>query len=297
MKDTESTETPTSIGVASAVDVAMPTSHSESVIRDTLEALERSVSRSPVTVDDLIVVDDHSTDATVSIAERTAEEFGWGTTIVQQSTTLPEAREIAIDAVDTEWFLFLDDDVVMAESYLSALVAGVSPLAGAVQGRKVTGTKSPSKWVHYRSMRGGTHATLLRHETVSGIRIPADLVVLEDEFIRQYVENVQSKLWIFNHQAVFYHQNQLRHPLGWKEGFLAGKYGLRPGYRMVVDVPASVIGGRNPLPYCARSTGFLVGRLHRQVAHSPLGSLLEYAIGTQVAPSHPPSRGGRDEDG
>lgn len=263
MQKTNTSET-MSGDLGGSIDVAMPTDHSEAVIEQSLTALERSASRSPVTVNKLIVVDNHSTDGTVSIAKRIAKTFGWEVAIVQQPTTLPEARAVAIDAVGTEWFLFLDDDVIVSESYLSDLVAGVSPLAGGVQGRKATETGRPSTWVHYRSMRGGTHATLLRHETVRDIQIPSDLEVLEDEYIRQHVENERGKLWVFNHQAVFYHRNQMRHPLGWEEGYLAGKYGLRPGYRMAIDLPASVLAGRDPIPYFARTAGFVVGTMRRR---------------------------------
>lgn len=258
-------ERPRDVSIGPAIDVAMPTYHSEPVIELSLGALERSVSNSPITINQLVIVDNHSADGTVSIAERRAEEFGWESTIIEKSTSLPEARAVAIDTVETEWFLFLDDDVVVSESYLPDLLAGVSPLTGGVQGRKTTETRQPSTWVHYRSTRGGTHATLLRHDAVSDIQIPADLEVLEDEYIRQHVENERSLLWVFNHQAVFHHENQMRHSIGWKEGYLGGKYGLTPGYRLLIDAAASVLDGQNPVPHCTRTAGFVVGTVRGRI--------------------------------
>lgn len=244
------------------IEVAMPTYNSAEVLAGTLDALDDSESASDVEIVRLILVDNESTDGTRSIANEKADEAGWSITIVSERCSLPKARERAIAEVNTEWFLFLDDDVRVSETYLADLADTVAPLVGGVQGRKSSRTEQPSKWVRRRARRGGTHATLVRREAVKDISIPSELTVLEDEYIRRHVED-RGFLWVFNHRARFSHANQERHPIGWEEGFLAGKYELKPFHEVSLNVPFSLVSGRNPIPHVKRSAGWLAGHLRR----------------------------------
>jgi glycosyltransferase involved in cell wall biosynthesis len=244
------------------IEVAMPTYNSADVLAGTLDTLADSESASAVEIARLVLVDNESTDGTPVIARKKANQAGWDLTVVSKQCSLSRAREMAIAEIDTEWFLFLDDDVRVHEMYLTDLTNAAAPLVGGVQGRKRSRSEPPSKWVRRRARRGGTHATLIRRAAIEGVSIPSDLNILEDEYIRRHVEK-GGFLWVFNHQARFRHANQDRHPIGWEEGFLAGKYDLKPFYEVALNVPFSVVRRRNPLPHIKRSAGWLAGYLRR----------------------------------
>lgn len=245
------------------IDVAMPTWNSGAVIEGALDHLRRSERAGEVDVDRLVVVDNESDDDTLEKAREVATDAGWEFEPIVSSCSLPEARERAIAAVDTEWFLFLDDDVRVAEDYLDALFDAVAPMAGGVQGRKESRVEHPSDWVRRRARRGGTHATLLRRSAVADISFPPDLAVLEDEYIRRHVEDGGS-LWVFNHQARFHHESEDRHPIGWQEGYLGGKYGLSAFQDVALNVPYAAVSSRNPLPHAKRMAGWLAGWTKRK---------------------------------
>lgn len=240
-----------------AVDICMPTWQSGAVLEGTLDHLVASVEAAPVTVESLILVDRESEDGTVDIAAETADEMGWDFDAVVGDQSLQEARRIAIERAEADWILFLDDDVRIRPEYLRRTAEAVAPLVGGIQGRKGDGGGN-AKWVRWRSHRAGTHATLLRREAVAGISFPEDLTVLEDEYIRQFVEE-GGYLWVFNHQSRFDHANQGRHPNGWREGFLAGKYGLATFCLFARKIPASLSTLSSPVQHVLRTGGFIAG--------------------------------------
>lgn len=244
------------------IEVAMPTHESANVLEGTLDALARSSDRSEVPIERLLIVDDESDDGTEEIAVDCAERYDWELEFVSRPTTLPEARTIAIDRVRTDWFLFLDDDVRVSGPYLGQLCELRTPAIGAVQGRKRSREEQNTDWVRRRARRGGTHATLCRREAVEDVTFPDDLAVLEDEYLRRYVEDA-GYLWIFNHQARFEHESQDRHPIGWQEGFLAGKYGLKAFHECALNVPFAAVDGRSPVPHAKRTAGWVTGYLDR----------------------------------
>jgi glycosyltransferase involved in cell wall biosynthesis len=240
------------------IDVCMATWNSSDVLDETLDMLRESELNSDVDISRLIVVDNNSTDETLEIIESKCIKYGWETDIQCIKSSLPEARKLGIDSVETEWFLFLDDDVRLTESYLEDLSGAIGSQVGAVQGRKQSRTESNTDWVRRRARRGGTHATLIRHTAISGIGYPADLNVLEDEYSRRYVEDM-GYLWIFNHQAIFTHALMDRHPIGWQEGYLGGKYGLSVFHTVLLNIPYAIASKRNPIPHIWRTVGWLWG--------------------------------------
>lgn len=252
------------------VDVAIPTHESEGALDETLIALASAEQGAPITVGGLLIEDDESADGTRSIARDHADRHGWALDIESRPSTLPEARQRLIDRVESRWFLFLDDDVRVSNQHLKELWRPLGPSIGAVQGRKASRTEPASEWVRRRSRRGGCHATLVRREAAEGIDFPADMHVLEDEYLRRHIES-QGYLWIFNHQAVFSHDCQDRHPIGWQEGRIAGKYGLKPFHEVALNVPFSLATGRNPWPHTKRAIGWLAGRL--STAETPAGDV------------------------
>lgn len=262
------------------IDVAMPTYQSGSALAETLQHLAESERAGPVSVGTFHVIDNESDDDTVAVAEECADRYGWRTDIVSQSCSLPAARRIAIDRIETEWFLFLDDDVHVSPSYLETLATAIAPSIGGIQGRKSSeaiidpsnkgrpvgeNEGHPSSWVRRRAFRGGTHATLIRREAVADVRFPEDLLVWEDEYLRREVES-NGYLWVFNHQARFDHLIHNPREQGWSEGYVQGKYGLRPTWHVCMGVPyAMVSSGSSPVAATKQVAGYAAGRLVSRV--------------------------------
>ena len=244
------------------IDVCMPTWNSGEVLEETLDRLAVSISFPDVAINRLIVVDNLSEDETVAIARSKAREYGWEVVINQEKSLLPKARELAIQMVRAPWFLFLDDDVRLSEEYLSQLVGCIAPSIGAVQGRKLSSTEKPWEWAQRRVYRGGTHATLIRTDALRGISIPQGVKVLEDEYIRRYIESSEY-LWIFNHQARFDHDSMERHPMGWEQGYIAGRYELMPFHSIILLIGDAIVSMRNPSDRLVLLFGYLYGSMFR----------------------------------
>jgi glycosyltransferase involved in cell wall biosynthesis len=243
--------------------VCIPTKDSADVLNGTLTHLAVAADAAPVTINRLVIVDDESDDDTVLIGNVLADGADWDIECIVTESSLPEARERAIDEVETEWFLFLDDDVRLSEDYLAHQAEWMDcDRVGAVQGRKDSRTEPSADWIRRRSRRGGTHATLCRTEAVRGVPFPEDLHVLEDEYLRQYVE-AQGYRWVFEPAARFEHECQDRHPIGWQEGYLGGKYGLSAFHDVALNVPFAAVTGRNPFPHAKRAAGWVAGTLTR----------------------------------
>lgn len=240
------------------VEVAIPTHESGDVLGATLDRLAAVEGDCDVDVARLVVVDDESEDDTKAVVRQRADRHGWPLRLVCVESTLPEARRLAIDLVEEEWFVFLDDDVRVGDRYLDRLAAAAAPGVGGVQGRKASRDEPPTDWVRRRARRGSTHATLVRTEAARDVEFPDDLHVLEDEYLRRHVE-AEGYLWVFNHTAEFEHASQDRHPIGWQEGYLAGKYGLKPFHEVALNVPFAAATGRNPAPHAKRAAGWVAG--------------------------------------
>lgn len=253
------------------IDVCMPTWNSADVLAGTLEKLAVSAANSPIEINTLIIVDNDSGDNSLEIARNKAENHSWDTILISDEIPLQTARKRAINNTTTEWFLFLDDDVRVSDGYLTVLYNSIAPTVGGIQGKKGEGCEldgqpdgSNSRWVRWRSHRAGTHASLIRKSAINSIEFPNDLTMLEDEYIRQHIEN-NGYLWLFNHQALFTHENQERHPTGWREGYLAGKYGLVSFCKYARKIPIAIITKRNPYPEIMRTSGLAVGYISRKI--------------------------------
>lgn len=241
------------------IDVVMPTLNSENVIGKSLYSLSEGEKFSNISIEGLIVIDSLSSDSTIDIVNEYANEYGWEPLVIQRETTLPEAREIAIQKVQTPWFLFLDDDVRISEEYLHLLAECVAPRIGAVQGRKRSSNGKPWEWTQRRIYRGGTHATLIRTEAVRNLRIPEDILVLEDEYIRRYIEG-KGYIWVFNHISVFEHDSMGRHKLGWSQGRIAGRHGLMPFYSIILLIGDAIYNMKSPIDRLSLMVGWLYGK-------------------------------------
>lgn len=246
-----------------SIDICMPTWNSEEVLPRTLDRLVVSLEYAEVDVNNLIVVDNVSDDGTIEIAREKALENGWDTIIKKQKSSLPHARQVAVGLVQTDWFLFLDDDVRISDGYLKQLTQCEAPSIGAIQGRKQSSNGEPWEWTQRRVYRGGTHATLIRAAAVNDLSIPEGVKVLEDEYIRRHVESA-GFIWVFNHQARFSHNSMERHQLGWQQGYIAGKYELMPFHSVILMIVDSVLKLDNPFDRILLMIGYLCGYVDRR---------------------------------
>jgi len=245
------------------IDVLMPTyGVSPDTLQKTLVRLTQSFANSPLSLGTLRVDYRPANDYTDEIIREWAVDEQVSFTIHEGDRTLPASREFLFDKADTEWFLFLDDDVWLRDDTLAEMYESIAPSVGGIQVRKACHEDSKNgSWSKWRNVRGTTFATLIRTSCVEDCSIPAEITQLEDEYIRQHIENQHDKLWLFDHQAIIDHDNQGRHEINYTEGKLAAKYDLLPYDYVFGNVPYNILTLGNPVRHTMRALGYTVGKL------------------------------------
>ncbi|HSV49765.1 MAG TPA: glycosyltransferase family A protein, partial [Candidatus Acidoferrales bacterium] len=178
------------------IDVALITLNSERKLRDCLDSVYANVP-----VNRLLIVDGFSKDGTLSILEEYRAKYG-KVVIVQEKGTRGSARQTAIGMVETEWFMFVDSDVVLSKGWFAKAEKLIKPDVGAVWGIEVWSVLAKSKIlpifervtlkIFYE--RGGTHDLLVRKKAVEGIHIPFELHTYEDGYIKKWIEKNNYKV-------------------------------------------------------------------------------------------------------
>lgn len=244
------------------VDVCVPTRNpNNTVLREALIRLFESITAAGLTPNQLIVIDSTTNGQDQIPFVGVCEEFDVRLEYRKRYVPLATAREELISTVETDWFVFLDDDAIVSEAYISWLWDWTcSDRVGAVRGRKERHVeRHPTDWLKQRVRRAGVHCLLVRTDAVRDLAYPSDITgIYEDEYLRYHIENEYR--WIYEPLATFTHENQNRHPPGWEEGKLAGKYDFEPFYMEALNVPYSLVQWRNPWPYTKRLFGWLYGR-------------------------------------
>lgn len=175
-----------------AIDVVMLTKNSEHLLDKCLTSLYYNVP-----IHTLIVIDAFSTDRTLKIFERFNRMYG-NVKILSMNGSRARAREKGITQVATDWFLFIDSDVILSKDWFKNAQKEIKGDVGAVWGVNIDAIP------HLKSdpvlklqvlianecfkLRGGTHDTLLRLDLVSDIRIPPQLHTHEDAYIMNWVK-------------------------------------------------------------------------------------------------------------
>jgi glycosyltransferase involved in cell wall biosynthesis len=185
------------------IDVAMITKNSATDNPVFERVLDRLFEEVPV--NNFILVDAKSTDDTFEIISRK--------TLEHKTRLIPHicegnravARQIAIESVETDWFLFLDDDVILGQWWwhVASMAMNVDKV-GLVWGwdRIVNKhSRNRMKVMYYLRReaeftlmnrnfrnRGGLHDTLIRKKAIENVKIPPDLHVFEDWYIMEYVK-------------------------------------------------------------------------------------------------------------
>jgi len=172
------------------VDVVVLTKNSARVLRECLNSIYRNVP-----VNNLIIIDGYSTDETLDIVRGFQERHG-NVKLVQTGGARGYARQRGIEMVETDWFMFVDSDVVLCRDWFRRALRYVEDDVGAVWGMELWSVLLRSKRalglferanIRVFKQRGGTHDILIRHEAIEGIRIPPDLHTYEDAYIKRWI--------------------------------------------------------------------------------------------------------------
>ena len=174
-----------------SVDVVLLTLNSERRLEDCLESVYRNIP-----VQRLIVVDGGSTDKTHRILDDFNKRYG-NVKVFFDRGNRATARQKGISQVTTDWFLFVDSDVVLCDGWFKKAQQYITPEVGAVWGTEIWSTiQNPITLKLFLQItrkifeaRGGTHDTLIRTRLVKDIEIPKKLHVYEDAYIKDWIES------------------------------------------------------------------------------------------------------------
>jgi glycosyltransferase involved in cell wall biosynthesis len=172
------------------VDVVVLTKNSERLLERCFDSIFKNVP-----VNRLIVVDGYSTDSTENIVRRYGQKHG-NVILIKDRGTRGSARLKGIREVETDWFIFVDSDVILSDNWYEKAWKHVEDNVGGVWGTEVwAGIHHPVVLKLFLTvtrrifeLRGGTHDLLVRYDTVKDIDIPRDLHVFEDAHIKQWIE-------------------------------------------------------------------------------------------------------------
>lgn len=178
------------------VDVVVLTKNSQEQLERCLEAVYKNVP-----VSRLIVVDGYSTDKTLDIVNKFDKEHG-NVLLIQDKGGRGRARQMGIEHVETEWFLFVDSDAELCNNWFEKAKVFITPEVGAVWGIEVWSViKNPRILRLFLQItmsifqtRGGTHDLLVRRDVVKDIKIPPDLHSFEDAFIKEWINKKDYKV-------------------------------------------------------------------------------------------------------
>jgi len=173
-----------------AVDVVMLTKNSERLLNACLKSVYENVP-----VKRLVVVDAFSTDNTLKIFDEFDKKYG-NIKIITEKGSRGKARERGIREVETEWFMFVDSDVILCKDWFKKASRYIAKDVGAIWGVDIPGDvkskfmKKMLQWIEARTfdIRGGCHDILIRYDAVKDIKIPSELHTLEDAFIKEWIQ-------------------------------------------------------------------------------------------------------------
>jgi glycosyltransferase involved in cell wall biosynthesis len=200
------------------IDIIMITKNSvEPCLDESLTSIEEA-ARSAGIEPKLIVVDGGSTDSTLEIV--TNHEKLRPVTLYDDGNRAT-ARQKGIEQVGSEFFAFIDSDVVLPNEWFSQILSHFDdPEVGAVWGATIQTAPKRRKYIEamaklfgrdpmdmartYGDVRGCLHDTMIRTEAVRGIEIPPQLHVMEDHYVRQYIEKGGWR-WVSTDSPFSYH--------------------------------------------------------------------------------------------
>jgi glycosyltransferase involved in cell wall biosynthesis len=173
------------------IDVAILTMNSERMLRECINSVYKNLP-----VNNLIIIDGYSTDTTADIVKEFQEKYG-NVIFVQEKGTRGSARQKAIQLVKSDWFMFVDSDVLLSKNWFAEAEKLIKDDVGAIWGIEIwsvlKGRKKVLKLFERVTLkifekRGGTHDLLVRRKTVEDIKIPYQLHTYEDGYIKSWID-------------------------------------------------------------------------------------------------------------
>jgi len=173
-----------------------------------------------VPVNRLLVIDGGSTDGTIEFTK----QYPNVVVINDSKGNRATARQKGIDAVETDWHLHVDSDVILCQDWFKLAQQQLSSDVGALWGVAIPEDKhiyniAKSMAIFYRKnvpdlllqqrnlKRYLTHDTLIRTALVRDIQIPADLHIWEDHFIGKHVV-AKGYRWLTTRYPFSYHYSK-----------------------------------------------------------------------------------------
>lgn len=173
------------------VDVVLLTKNSEHLLSRCLMSVYQNVP-----IKNLIVIDGYSTDRTLEILEKFNRKYG-NVSLFQMEGSRACARTEGINRVSTDWFMFVDSDVLLCKDWFKKAQVDLKDNVGAVWGlnvdvipniknKRILTLESIVARKAF-NLRGGMHDTLILRKALDGMRIPEHLHTYEDAYIVQYI--------------------------------------------------------------------------------------------------------------
>lgn len=232
------------------IDVVVLTKNSYPQIRDMINSLLAS----DIPVNRIIFVDGRSTDGTLEYIK----SLDMDKILVFDRGSRASAREIGIKNVETEWFMFLDSDIILPRRwFIYTLKYLEKSNVGAIWGTAVNIAKYDYnrylalKKVYRKPIfeiarqqgerRGYTHDTLIRTEVVRDLKIPASLHTFEDHYIRRHIE-YKGYIWISTYPPYCLHRHNYK-PSDRRDWLLTGYYGKKLQFYGARDIIRYLTGG------------------------------------------------------
>jgi glycosyltransferase involved in cell wall biosynthesis len=162
----------------------------------------------------LILVDGGSKDGTIEYVRKITEKNDIKLLVIEDfDGTRASSRQKGIEYVETKWFLFLDSDCVLCDSWLNKVKTHMqNPNVGAIQGTAINVLNDFSKRyvcvreaiknkfkgklifrfgepiIEQEEERGFMGNTLIRTEIIKDIMIPFHLHIFEDYYIKNHIQ-------------------------------------------------------------------------------------------------------------
>jgi glycosyltransferase involved in cell wall biosynthesis len=178
--------------VMQPIDVVVLTKNSEHLLDKCLVSVYKNVP-----VKNLIIVDGFSTDRTLKIINKIREAHR-NVTVLNVDGSRARAREKGMQQVTTDWFMFVDSDVILSRDWFRKAEKNMRSDVGAVWGVNIDmiPNMKDKRIIKLQnliarqcfSLRGGMHDTLIRREAVKDIKIPEQLHAYEDAYIINWIK-------------------------------------------------------------------------------------------------------------
>lgn len=191
------------------IDVCMPTWNSDQYLERCLQSVFEEID-----INKMYIVDKYSKDRTTDIINSFNKKYN-NIEIIQSNGNLAIARQILINKVTNEFFLFIDADVELKTGIYADFLARINDDVGAVAyAVELTGRIIEEKYIitlerigiKHLDTRGFTYCTFIRKKSIENILIPEERYAFEDQFICDYIRQNDFR-WIIPEKKLAIHFN------------------------------------------------------------------------------------------